>query len=112
MKTKLAIAALALTLSNSVVAYNPQGSDEFCEDIRVGAQNAMEFRQRGYGLDVATSIDSSFFDPVTVEAYHYPIFPDTYVKAKIIMAFGDQVYLSCMSGGIEFDANNVMQFIK
>lgn len=112
MKIKLAITALSLTLSTSAMAYNPQGSDEFCEDIRVGAQNAMEFRQRGYGLDVATSIDSTFFDPITVEAYRYPIFPETNVKAKIIMAFGDQIYLTCMSGGIEFDDNDVMQFIK
>lgn len=105
MKTKLAITALALTLSTSAVAANTQGDVVTCEAVREGSQSIMEIRQRGYSLDTALSTDSHFFDDITAKAYTYPVFKDTPMQAEALVSFGGQMYLTCMSGGMEYDGN-------
>lgn len=107
MKTKLAIAALGIALSAPVMAYNPEGNVSMCETVREGGHNAMESRQRGLTIDKAL-VGVSSLRNITLKAYSYPTFPDIDTKAKAIQDFGGQMFLSCMSGGMEFDDNDVI----
>lgn len=111
MKTKLAIAALALTMSAPAMAFNPEGNVGLCESIREAAELDMELRQIGSSIETALSAPNDITSAIAVKAYTYPIFPNTTAKAKAIEAFGGYMFLTCMAGGMEFDENNQMSFV-
>lgn len=112
MKIKLAISALALTLSTSAMAYNFQGDDMLCEHVREGSQDVMEFRQRGNSLDKALSPGSAVFsEAITIEAYTYPIVQGITNKVDSIINFGSAMYRVCMAGYMEYDEAGDMKLL-
>lgn len=101
MKTKLAIAALALVLPSLAIAYNPQGDVMTCSDIAHVGQRALEERKRGASY-VRVSSATPTFKALVTKAYEYP---EEYLDKSTFLA---DLFLLCMDGGMEFDSGELV----
>ncbi|MGP9640009.1 hypothetical protein [Halomonas sp. AOP42-A1-14] len=105
MKTQLAIAALLLASSTVGVAastmdYNPEGSLEVCTGIEGLAKEALSLRIQG---GTYTQLVSTFrpYQALLSEAFDYPLNQGR-TSEELIDAFGENMYRTCITGGMVF----------
>ncbi|MBE0465357.1 hypothetical protein [Halomonas colorata] len=104
MKTKLAIAALILASSTNALAsspdYNPENNLEVCTRIEGLAKEALDLRIQG---GTYTQLVSTFrpYQALLLEAFDYPL-NQSRSSEELINAFGENMYRTCITGGMVF----------
>ena len=109
MKTKLAITALALTLSVPVMADDsPQDDLTFCEEVAVGAEAGMIMRQAEMPF-AEVYLSNKPFQHINTLAYDWPLVSPL-AADFVAKAFGQQMQLRCEMEGMRWTNGGTLVF--